>query len=706
MGDVYEATDLDRGRLVALKLLPELFSNNNEFEERFRRESRVAARLRDPHIIPIHDYGEIDRRLFIEMRLVEEGLTLASLLRDQGALPPDRAVRLLVQIAEALDSAHDDGLIHRDVKPSNVMVTSRDFVYVIDFGIAHTVGETRNGLTVSGSTVGTLDYMAPERFSSDHIDRRVDIYSLACLLYQCLTAKLPFDRGALPAMIYAHLNADPPRPSDVSPRVPEKLNAVVAQGMAKNPGDRYPRAGALAEAARRAIEDVKPIDGLPPQSRRGRGGAGTPIRPSAPRAGVNATRPLGAGRGSANVSRTESVYPGKGISEPSTAETTRTEPARGSGLVRAGQPPAVEPPRTVVAAGRPPGSGAEAHNRRGRTLAVGAVVAVLVFGVLVVVVAVARSGTQAASTPAQGAQAASQAAPALIGSIPTPPTPGYMRISPDGRVGYITNRSSRALTVLELGTRAPVATIPMPASPRFIAFGRTGTRAYVSCYDGTGARSQVTVVNTQTYTVTAAIPVDEQPYALAVAPDQRELWVPSHSAGSIDLVNVDAETVTRSVSVAPNPHGVVFAADRAYVVNHESDLVTVLDPTDAALLATVPVGRSPHSIALSPDGSRVAVANRDGDTVSMINTTSNQVSATIPVGQGPQNVAYAPDGRHLYTANVNDGTVSTIDANTNQVTSNTSVGSSPTSVAPAPDGRLAYVTLLDEARVAVLSTGH
>ena len=244
-----------------------------------------------------------------------------------------------------------------------------------------------------------------------------------------------------------------------------------------------------------------------------------------------------------------------------------------------------------------------------------------------------------------------------------------MRISPDGRVGYITNRSTRALTVLELGTRTSVATIPMPASPRFIAFGRNGTRAYVSCYDGTGARSQVAVVNTQTYTVTAVIPVDEQPYALAVAPDRRELWVPSHSAGSIDLVNLDTETVTRSVSVAPNPHGVVFAADRAYVVNHESNLVTVLDATDAALLATVPVGRSPHSMALSPDGSRVAVANHDGDTVSVIDTTSNQVSATIPVGQGPQNVAYAPDGRHLYIANVNEGTVSTIDANTNQVTS-------------------------------------
>ncbi len=274
MGDVYEATDLERDRLVALKLLPELFSNSNEFEERFRRESRVAARLRDPHIIPIHDYGEIDRRLYIEMRLVEEGVTLASLLRDEGALPPERTIRLLVQIAEALDSAHDDGLVHRDVKPSNVLVTARDFIYVIDFGIAHAVGDTMAGLTMTGSTVGTLPYMAPERFSSDHIDRRADIYSLACLLYQCLTAKQPFDRATLPALMYAHLNTDPPRPSDLDPSIPDGLDAVVARGMAKDPDDRYATAGELAEAAWRAVEEVRPIGGLPALPRREQGDAG------------------------------------------------------------------------------------------------------------------------------------------------------------------------------------------------------------------------------------------------------------------------------------------------------------------------------------------------------------------------------------------------------------------------------------------------
>jgi serine/threonine-protein kinase len=281
-----------------------------------------------------------------------------------------------------------------------------------------------------------------------------------------------------------------------------------------------------------------------------------------------------------------------------------------------------------------------------------------------------------------------------------------MAITPDGRFGYITNRDTRTLTVLDLDARATVSTVPMPAPPRFVAFDRAGAHAYISCYDDSGTVNQVVLVNTQTSTVTASIPVDKQPYLLAVAPDQRTLWVPSHSAGSIELVDTDSNNVSRRVPVAPNPHGVIFAGARAYVVNHESNLVTVLNATDARLLATISVGRSPHSGALSPEGSHLAVANHDSNNVSIINTKNNQVVATVPVGRGPQHVAYAPDGLYLYTANVNDGSVTTIDASTNQVVATVQVGGSPTSLAPAPNGRLAYVTLFDESRLSILAIGQ
>ncbi|WP_328306226.1 serine/threonine-protein kinase [Actinomycetospora sp. NBC_00405] len=746
MGDVYEAADVDRDRLVALKLLPELFSNDNEFEQRFRRESRLAARLRDPHIIPIHDYGEIDGRLFIDMRLVEDGVTIASLLRD-GPLAPERAVRLLIQIAEGLDAAHSDGLIHRDVKPSNVLVTPRDFVYIIDFGIARATGDTRAGLTTAGSTVGTLDYMAPERFANSHVDSRADIYSLACLLYQCLTARPPFRGTDLPTLMNSHICAEPPRPSGLVPDIPGNLDTVVLRGMAKKPEDRYQTAGALADAAWRAVEEAGQIERRPtrparaeatgpdatlpaPTARVGRVGTGFeaaatevpreaqthvhPVPAVVAAAFASGTRPDRSG-----TDATELVHYGQGAAEPEVTAPKGTGPGEGAPRSAARTPPsdATEllddgqgAPESDGTAANSAGSGegppvplSDARPRSRRPLAVVGAVLVLVLAVTVfaVVAAIRETDRPAGSSE----QVASRAVPEVTGSIATPPTPGYMAITPDGRFGYVTNRDPRVLTVLDLGTRATVAAIPMPAPPRFVAFDRAGARAYVSCYDEAGTVNQVVAVDVQARTVAAAVPVDEQPYALAVAPDQRTLWVPSHAAGSIDLVDTDTDAVTRTVPVAPNPHWVVFAAARAYVVNHESNLVTVLNATDARLLATIPVGRSPHSMAPSPDGSRVAVVNYQGNTVSMIDTKTNQVTATVSVGRGPQHVAFAPDGRSIYTANVDDGSVSVIEAATDQVTATVPVGGSPTSIAAAPDGRLAYVTLLDESRISILSIG-
>ena len=182
---------MQRDRYVALKLLPAAFSGDEEYLSRFQRESYVVARLTDPHIIPIHDFGEIDGRLFIDMRLVD-GTDIGGLLRANGPIAPQRAAYLIGQIAEALDAAHADHLVHRDIKPSNMLVTKSDFVYVIDFGITRAMGFRQTALTVTGATVGTLNYMAPERFTGQDIDGRADVYSLACVLHECLTGAPPF----------------------------------------------------------------------------------------------------------------------------------------------------------------------------------------------------------------------------------------------------------------------------------------------------------------------------------------------------------------------------------------------------------------------------------------------------------------------------------------------------------------------------------
>lgn len=252
MGEVYRAYDTRRERTVALKLLFEHLAADHAYQERFRRESHVAARLTEPHVIPIHDYGEIEGRLFIDMRLVD-GMDLGKLLSQTGPMPPDRAVSIVGQIAGALDAAHSDGLVHRDVKPANVLVTGdADFVYLADFGVAYATGSSHT-LTATGSPIGTPDYMAPERFDGKPADHRVDIYSLACVLHECVTSVRPFIGGSFPALMRAHLFDPPPIPSRLCPGIPLGLDHVVAKGMAKDPNNRYPTAGELANAARAAL---------------------------------------------------------------------------------------------------------------------------------------------------------------------------------------------------------------------------------------------------------------------------------------------------------------------------------------------------------------------------------------------------------------------------------------------------------------------
>ena len=253
MGEVHRAYDSRRDRVVALKLLSAQFAGDPGFTARFRRESQVAARLRDPHVVPIHDFGEIDGRLFIDMRLVD-GTDLAALLAREHRLDPVRAVHVVAQVAAALDAAHRDGLVHRDVKPSNVLLTGGDHpdhAYLTDFGIAHSA--TGTALTGTGATLGTAQYMAPERFLHGGGDARMDVYSLGCVLHEALTGRRPFDTADAVGQMYAHVNFPPPRPSDLVPGVPVGLDDVVARAMAKDPARRFPTAGALATAAAEVV---------------------------------------------------------------------------------------------------------------------------------------------------------------------------------------------------------------------------------------------------------------------------------------------------------------------------------------------------------------------------------------------------------------------------------------------------------------------
>lgn len=255
MGQVYRAHDSQTGRIVAVKLLHPHMAADPVYRERFQREARAAAGLVHPNVVPIFDFGEVEDRLFICMQFVT-GVGVDSVLAESGPMPVERAVSVVAQAGAALDDAHAEGLVHRDVKPSNLLVTARDFVYLIDFGIARAVGET--ALTTTGATIGTFAYMAPERFSTGVADARSDVYALACVLYQCLTGRTPYPATALEQQIAAHLTQPPPKPSQARPQIGTVLDDVVATGMAKNPEERYRTAGELAAACISAVTGAPP----------------------------------------------------------------------------------------------------------------------------------------------------------------------------------------------------------------------------------------------------------------------------------------------------------------------------------------------------------------------------------------------------------------------------------------------------------------
>jgi serine/threonine protein kinase len=250
MGEVYEAEHTIKGWSVALKLMSESVSNDPVFRERMKREARITGRLQEPHVVPVHDYGEIDGRMFLEMRLIE-GTDLDTVLKRFGALAPPRAVAIITQVASALDAAHAAGVMHRDVKPPNILVTRDDFAYLVDFGIAS--AKTDEKLTQLGTAVGTWKYMAPERFADDEVDYRADIYSLACVLYECLTGSPPYPADSAGVLVSAHMMNPIPQPSAKRSGIPSAFDAVIARGMAKKPRDRYASAGDLARAAHEAL---------------------------------------------------------------------------------------------------------------------------------------------------------------------------------------------------------------------------------------------------------------------------------------------------------------------------------------------------------------------------------------------------------------------------------------------------------------------
>jgi tetratricopeptide (TPR) repeat protein len=254
--EVYRADDQRLGRPAALKLLATT-GEREEFYERFLRESRLAAILQHPNIVPVYDAGEEGELLYIAMAYVA-GTDLRALLRDEGPLPLGRALWLLGQVGDALDAAHEHGLVHRDVKPANILVAPDDHVFLTDFGAVKEVSAP--ALTETGGFLGTVDYAAPEQIEGSAVDARTDVYGLACVLWECLTGKPPFRRATDVSTIYAHLHDRPPRLRHSRPDLPAAVETALERGLARSPGDRFASCGELVAAVRTASRAAR-VDG-------------------------------------------------------------------------------------------------------------------------------------------------------------------------------------------------------------------------------------------------------------------------------------------------------------------------------------------------------------------------------------------------------------------------------------------------------------
>ncbi|HEY2191684.1 MAG TPA: serine/threonine-protein kinase [Actinomycetospora sp.] len=746
MGEVYEAYDSVQERTVAVKRLMPHTAEDPEFQRRFRRESRLAARLSSPHVIPIHQYGAIEDQLYIDMRFVD-GPNLEQVLEAEGTLDPRAAVGVVEQIASALDAAHHEGLIHRDIKPSNVLldrtVGAHDFVYLADFGITRAIGGHSQSLTATHALVGSLDYMAPEQFAGT-AGPEIDIYSLGCVFFQCLTGTKPYLADTLPALMHAHLTSEPPAPSERHPEVGTAFDGVVREALAKEVADRYPSAGALARAARDALEAMERTVVISPSA--GVGTVSIPAPTVAPEGKTEFLVPAGRREHAANghepangdgpVAAPSSVTAGPAAAAAESSSSTATldratavpvegtsAPAAGS---RDGAPPDLRGPAGPTGPIPPlPPSIGQNPRRPGRRTQIGiaAAAVVLVLGVGVAVGNVIATGSNNTATtfqtPGQSGRGpvaivppapvvASVDLPTVRGTLSVGNGPEAVAFSADGKKAYVTGSAGgNVVNVVDTASGAVSAVIPAPGPPQFIALAQDGAHAYVTLYNAQSNQNDVAVLDTAAGAFTAVIPTGQKrPFGLAVSPDGSRVYVPNHDSGDVSVIDTKTNTVLTQIQVPASPHWIAFTPSGrfAYAANHHAGVVTVLDTKTNTVAGVIPIGENtaPHSIAVSPDGRRTNVVNYDGNTMSIIDTSNNAVLTTFPVGINPQSVAFSRDGKHSYVVNNGTNNLSVISTATNQITATVPLGTSPWMVAVAPDGRTAYATNKENNSITVL----
>lgn len=575
---VYRADDARLDRKVALKLLAPALADDERFRERFLRESKLAASIEHPNIVPVYDAGEADGLLYIAVRYVP-GEDLKTLLQREGPLEPERALSVVAQVGAALDVAHERGLVHRDVKPSNVLVAPGDHVYLSDFGLTKSASD-RSALTTTGQLIGTVDYIAPEQIEGRKVDGRADLYSLACVLYECLTGKVPFPRDSELAVLWSHVNDEPPKPSDVRPDLPRALDGVVAKAFAKDPAARYATGRAFVDAARAAIAPL-------PTRRRPRGawavtGAATVVAVAAVVAivlarGGSTIRPL------TNADSVARIDP----------NTNRLVAA-----IKAGRDP------LDVAAGFGNAYVVSSKdqtvyliNAKANAVVAKASLAPGSGNVSLLAVAAGAHEVWVTEGPASALVATrySRLPPIPLGTRNASTEPVAVTVGA-GAVWAATLIDERVWRV-DPDIQEVVASIPLDYRPSALAFGAGAL--WVATLDHKLLR-----IDPKTNKVVATRPLSFTPGGIDV--DAGNIWLTNPVADTV--VRLDPNTNERqSIPVGSAPSGIAVGAGAVWVANNRDGTVMRIDPASHRVVATVNVGPHPRRVAVGAGGVWVAV---------------------------------------------------------------------------------------------------
>ena len=659
MAVVYLARDERLDRLVALKVLAPALASDEAFRQRFIRESRAAAAVEDPHIIPVFEAGEDGGMLYIAMRYVPGG-DVRTMVRRDGPLPPGRAAAVIAQVASALDAAHAAGLVHRDVKPANMLVDRRsnrsDHVYLADFGLSKKTLTASVGLTGTGQFVGTLDYSAPEQIHGRPADGRTDQYALACAAFELLTGAPPFHHEEATAVMYAHLSEPPPPVTSRRAGLPPAVDQVVARALAKVPADRYASCQEFADALLQALGTLSPSSRL---------GASDGPAPSHPPTQIDLVsdgsgrQPVPAASAAAGTARTphaEADMPSRNIDIPAASAAADT-----AAPVSETAPASVDPATGHAAAGPDAGSngtatpGRHARDDHQGPLELGPV----------------RRSTRLSPSRAKRSRSRlpllTVASAAIIAASATAlfvSLPGG-RSAPSRHGAAASGHAGAALT----GTL--VATLRNPeSSARGVAFGPDARTLAVGSVNnngnasGTGGSTYVWDIATEKVTATLTSPgsegVDYVAYGpsgttLAAADDNGNTYVWDIATKKVIATLADPGSKGRKGvdSVAYAPGGTTLAAADD---NGNTYLWDIATKTITATL-TDPGSKGVDSVAYAPDGTTLAAADYNGNTYLWdIATKTMTATLTDPRSEGVDSVAYAPGGMTLATADYNGNT--------------------------------------------------